>query len=189
MLNKTAIYPLILFAAISLACNLGAGEKREDVKTDEAASNSAEKNTAAETPNAETDSPAQTSLPKDRELDLQANHPNGTVLRVTKVSFKEDSTVLDFAVTNGYKYAIKLAQGGMQLRDNLGNQYNLSPPQANADIEVAPNSTIKGNLTFLGRVSPKADNLTLTTNYRYGNRTNEYDRTPTIVIDKIPAEN
>lgn len=128
------------------------------------------------------------NIPKDKDIDLQTNHPNGTVLRVSKVSFANDSISIDFAVTNGYKYEIELAQGGMQLRDNLGNVYNLSPPPQDPDISVAPNNNLKGKLTFLGRIAPNADSLNLTTNYKYGSRDNEYARTPTMVINNIPVE-
>ncbi len=186
MLKKITFCLLILLLVFSLACDSAQREKQENAdKKDVAVTDSGAKKADVED---QKTSPAESSMPKDKELDLQANHPNGTVLRVTKVSYNDDSIVLDFSVTNGHKYQIKLAQGGMQIKDNGGNQYNLSPPQANPDIEIEPNSTIKGTLTFLGRISPKADSLTLTTNHKYGSRTNEYDRTPTMVIDRIPAE-
>lgn len=129
-------------------------------------------------------------LPTSQDLDLQANHANGTVLRITRIDFAEDSTVLSFSVTNGHEHEIKLNQGGMQMRDNAGNQYNLSPPSPNAEIAVAPNTTIKGKLIFLGRISPAADALTLTTNYRYSYNSdkNENTNTPYIVINNIPVQ-
>lgn len=128
------------------------------------------------------------NLPSEKTLDLQANHPNGTVLRLTKVQYNEDSISLDFSVTNGHQYDIKLAQGGMQLKDSAGNQYNVSPPQGNPDLEITPGSNVKGTLTFLGRISPDANSVSLITNSRYSNRSSESARTPTMTIDNIPVE-
>ena len=128
------------------------------------------------------------NLPKSKDLDLQTNHANGSVLRVTAVNFVDDSISLDFSITNGYTQPIKLAQGRMQLRDDAGNVYNLSPPAQNPDIEVAANNNLKGKLTFLGRVAPNAKSLTLTTNYQYSSNSGAYDTTPYMVISNIPVE-
>lgn len=128
------------------------------------------------------------SLPQNKTLDLQTNHANGSVLRVTAVNFSEDSIALDFAATNGYRLPIKLAQGRMQLRDDLGNVYNLSAPAQNPDIEVAPNNSLKGKLNFLGRIAPSAKSLTLTANYQYSSSSGPNDPTPYMVIADIPVE-
>lgn len=132
--------------------------------------------------------PAKAILPQSQTLDLQTNHPNGSVLRVTRVNFSDDSISLDFAVTNGYSSEIKLAQGGMQMRDNIGNVYNLSPPAQDPDIKVASNNSLQGKLTFLGRISPSATSLVLTTNYRYSSNSGAYDTTPKMVISNIPVQ-
>ena len=186
MSKKLYFISLILLSLMFLGCDKiarnesaepnGNGEKKE------VAENTAKENNAQETS-------SKSSLPKEKELDLQANHPNGTVLRITKISFNEDSIVLGFSVTNGHKYEIELSQNTrMQLKDNLGNQYNLSPPKTNPEIEVPTGSTINGNLIFLGRISPDAKSLTLTTNHDYDSQTSEYSRSPRIVIDNIPVE-
>ena len=128
------------------------------------------------------------NLPKDKDLDLQANHPNGTVLRLTRITFNPDSINVDFSVTNGHKNAIELAQAKMQLKDSAGNIYNLSPPQGNPELRISAGSNVKGTLTFLGRISPDAKSISLTTNSRYTSGSNEYDSTPTMVISDIPLE-
>ena len=132
--------------------------------------------------------PPKPNLPQSQDIDLQTNHANGSVLRLTRVSFADDSISLEFAVTNGYHYDIKLAQGGMQLRDNLGNVYNLSPPVQDPDIKIAPNNNLKGKLTFLGRIAPHATSLTLTTNRQYTSSSSAYDTTPYMVIANIPVQ-
>ena len=132
--------------------------------------------------------PPKTNLPRSQEIDLQTNHANGSVLRLSKVTYANDSITLDFAVTNGFRNEIKLAQGEMQLRDNLGNVYNLSPPAQDPDIRVAPNNNLQGKLTFLGRIAPAATSLTLTTNRQYSSSSSAYDSTPYMVINNIPVE-
>ena len=178
------LFTILSFLIILNGCIPGAGDKTAPTN---APVNSANTNAPTANNNAANDAPV-SSLPKEKPLDLQTNHPNGSVLRVEKVSFADDSITLDFSITNGYKYEIELAQGGMQLRDNLGNVYNLSPPPQDADITVAPNNNLKGKLSFLGRISPDAISLTLTTNYKYNHSNNEYDTSPTMVIGNIPVE-
>jgi len=70
-------------------------------------------------------------------------------------------------VTNGRRQAIKLsAKDDMYLLDNLydKNRYNLSPPPDNPTIVIEPGTTTKGDFVFIGRLSPKATELTLYTN-------------------------
>jgi hypothetical protein len=69
--------------------------------------------------------------------------------------------------------------------DNFGNQYNLAAPADNADIEIAPGTTLKGQFVFKGRLAPNASSLTLITNKEYGSgaTSSRYSQTPKIVFN------
>jgi hypothetical protein len=84
-----------------------------------------------------------------------------------KVAFTENSIVVTLEVTNGSRQAIELsAKDDMYLQDNLRdrNRYNLSPPPNNPTIVIEPGTTLKGDFVFIGRLAPKATELTLYTN-------------------------
>ena len=104
------------------------------------------------------------SLPSSQTLNLQVNHPNGSVLQVKGIDFAGDRITLKFAVTNSLEQSIKLNHSEMVLRDNLGNSYSLLPLPQNPELEIFSGETIKGSLIFLGRIAPTATSLTLTTN-------------------------
>lgn len=104
-----------------------------------------------------------------KAVDVQANHPNGTTMRVTGVQLADDHTALKMSVTNGYKNAIQLnANRDMVLQDSLGNNYFVAAPPENPQISIAPGSTVEGTFTFLGRLNPAATSATLVTNERLG---------------------
>lgn len=147
---------------------------------------------ASSSPSNETkNSPALTGrpLPNDQDLDLQTNHANGSVLRVTHVAFKPDHITIDFTITNGYEKEIKLNElnDSLVLRDNVGNKYNFSPPAQNPELRVAPRTTLQGKAIFLGRIAPSATSLTLTTNDKFGGNQN-FSVNPKMVIDNIPVQ-
>lgn len=125
--------------------------------------------------------------PVSYALDLQANHPNGTVLRVTRATLAEDHIALDLAVTNGHRADIRLNDfGKMILTDDTGARYNPAPPPQDPDVRVAEGTSMQGTFVFLGRVSPAATSLTLTTNSGYGGES-EHSSAPKIVIRDIPV--
>lgn len=63
-----------------------------------------------------------TGLPMPQTLNLQQNHPNGSSMRLTGISFADDSITADLAITNGYKQPIKLnSSEDMAIYDSLGN--------------------------------------------------------------------
>ncbi|WP_164928866.1 hypothetical protein [Gloeobacter violaceus] len=125
-------------------------------------------------------------LPEIQPVSLQVNHPNGTVLRVSSVTFAPDAVVLDMAVTNGLKEPIQLSGAGdMLLTDDLGNPYLPTPPPDNQALNVAPGATLKGRFTFLGRVAPGASRLTLTTNSVYGSDDWSRSTKPKMIVGGI----
>lgn len=129
------------------------------------------------------------ALPRSQDLDLQANHPNGTVLRVTRVDFTEDAIVVKVTAINGSpERDVELADYGVDLTDDLGTRYRLSPPTSNPDLRVARATTLDATLAFLGRIAPKATKLSLRTNTRISGDTNELTSTPTVTISDIPVQ-
>jgi hypothetical protein len=128
------------------------------------------------------------SLPPSQSLNLQVNHANGTVARLTGISFAEDSTILNLAVTNGHKDSIKLNNGqDMVLLDNLGNQYNLVAPPDNLQIEIQPGTTLRGEFVFSGRMAPSATSFSLVTNNVSGSA-QSYTNLPKMKVADIPVQ-
>lgn len=132
---------------------------------------------AAPAPTDVADAPAATTgLPPDLSgLNLQVNHPTGSVLRVTGVRFGNDHIAVDVEFTNGMDREQVLNQhrnNYFVVRDNLGNVYNVSPPPNNAQVAVPARQSISGEFVFLGRLHPDATGLTLVTNERFGSDSN-----------------
>ncbi|KAM3098509.1 hypothetical protein ACKFKG_05625 [Phormidesmis sp. 146-35] len=126
------------------------------------------------------------SLPAAQTLNLQANHPNGSTLRLTQLTFAEDSITASIAITNGYKEAIKLnGSDDMLVSDSLGNQYNLAAPPENSEITIQPGTTLKGQFVFKGRIAPGNNTVTLTTNSKFGNDA-AFSTSPKFVLSNIP---
>lgn len=129
-----------------------------------------------------------TPLPAPQTLNLQVNHPNGSVMQLRGITFAEDSSTVELAVTNNSRNPIKLNDNqDMVLRDDLGNQYNLVPAPENPELVVQPGTTLDGEFVFLGQIPPSASSLTLTTNDRSGgNQANTSN--PKIVTANIPLQ-
>jgi hypothetical protein len=125
------------------------------------------------------------ALPGNLTLDLQANHANGSVMRLKNISFQENNIVAELSITNGYQNEILLNNSrDMLLRDNLGNVYNLASLPQNPDVKIPPGQTLTGKFVFLGRISPQANSLTLATNDKYG-LDDDYATRPKMVISPI----
>ncbi len=109
-------------------------------------------------------------LVTEKTLNVKAEHPNGTVGRLTNISLNKEKTIVEMAMTNGSQYTIhlNLHGKGVVLLDDLGNKYNLEPPVDNPYLEIESGQTFKGELVFLGGVTSKANNLTLITNNQIG---------------------
>jgi hypothetical protein len=150
--------------------------------------NSSEETTAQTTPLPPPTADSNAPLPAPKSLNLQVNHPNGSVARLTNITFGTDSTVVEMNITNGSRNPIKLNNSNdMVLKDNLGNQYNLSAPPNNPEIEIKPGTTLKGQFVFLGRILPSATTITLTTNDKFGGNQN-FSATPKIEFVNIPIQ-
>lgn len=126
-------------------------------------------------------------VPKPQTLDLQVNHPNGMVVRITGATFHDDHIELKLTATNGDDRANQLAAYNTLLRDDQGVQYRLAPSTDNRSLSVQPATTVEFNLVFLGRISQKATSLTLATNDNVNND-NQYTDTPTIRLGPIPVQ-
>lgn len=183
-LTKFALLLLVLAAAGCSSINKEIDSSSANQNTAGAPSRSAQTNAPGNTaqPPAQ---PTPSLLPADQDLNLQANHANGSVLRVTKVTFSEDNISLTMAVTNGHDSEIVLNDSkDMILRDNLGNRYNLSPPPQNPEVRVPQGSTLEGRFSFLGRINPSASSLTFTTNDKFGSDAS-FAKSPKMVIPSI----
>lgn len=112
----------------------------------------------------ETLPPATAPLPRDQPLSLEQRHPNGSVLRLTGISFGPTSITLAVEAVNGYTEEIRLNALGIQLRDDVGNRYNFVKPEQNSELEILPGATLRGNLTFLGVLDRRATSLRLLVN-------------------------
>ncbi|MER3435451.1 MAG: hypothetical protein C4288_19125 [Leptolyngbya sp. ERB_1_1] len=140
---------------------------------------------SSQSPN--TSLPATEALPPAPSVNLQVNHPNGSTARLTQLTFGDDNITASLAVTNGYKESIKLnGSDDLVITDNFGNQYNLAAPPENAEINIAPGTTLKGQFVFKGRLAPNASSLTLTTNSKFGTDAN-FSQTPKMVFN-IPLQ-
>lgn len=97
-------------------------------------------------------------------LDLQANHPNGSVLIVKSMERGPDSTTLEIVVTSADR-EIELNRGdSMVLIDSSGARHLLVPPADNEEIVIPPNSRLTGEMVFSGRLDPAAERVVLSTN-------------------------
>lgn len=131
-------------------------------------------------------------LPKDQpNLDLEERHVNGTVLRVTGITFGPTAMTVSVDAVNGFTDAIELNSIDMQLVDNLDNVYNFAPPEDNPELRVESGATLSGTLTFLGRLDRSATSLRLITN-EYGtgpvDDTYAQSTSPSVEINDIPVE-
>lgn len=132
-------------------------------------------NKEAQTPsNSSAPAVSPNQLPPEQTYDLQVNKGEVWGL-LKKVVFTDNTIIVELQVTNGSKLPIELnAKDDTFLKDNIsygGNQYNLSPPADNRTLRVEPGNTVKGQFVFIGRVAPKATELSLFTN-----AANENDR-------------
>ena len=112
------------------------------------------------------------------EVDQQAIHANGAVLRVRRVEVLEDAVALDLRITTADR-PIRLNHGdSMKLVDDRGNVYRVVPPEANEALEIAEHSRADARVLFNGRLHPEARQLTLTTNEGVGGGSGRYEQLP-----------
>lgn len=116
---------------------------------------------------------------------VQANHANGSSVRVTGVTFGDTGTSVQVEAVNGYANAIKLSASTgdpTHLADETGRTYPLVPPAANPDLSVAPGQVMRGTLRFAGHVPASVRRLTLGFNARYGSES-ESASNPRLSLD------
>lgn len=169
------------FALLALIVTISIGGCTQSAEAPDEPTEAAPSETPAGAPGAS----AGSDLPADQTgLSLQANHPSGSVLRVTGLRFREDHVALDLAFTNGADFEQELNNLGdsFVLRDDLSNVYRLSPPPANSEVRVAQGTTMEGEFVFLGRLNPQATRLTVLTNEEYGGG-EDFSRDPRMVVD------
>ena len=122
----------------------------------------------------------------------QANHANGSTLRVLGVTFDEISTSVEVEAVNGHDHAITLngnASDGLHLADERGRRYPVLPPATNGDLEIQPGMALRGTLHFAGGVPGDVRRLTLVANERFGgDRDTSTDPTLSIPLPLATAE-
>jgi hypothetical protein len=127
-------------------------------------------------------------------LDLQAQHPNGTVVRLISIARLRKYTILDLSITNDFRAVpIQLNGGfpnlkGMILQDDLGYQYRLITPKYNPTVLIPPSQTLTGKFVFAGKIPRKARSLTLITNFDAGKVNGQQTTVPKMMISGIPIQ-
>ncbi|HEX8385591.1 MAG TPA: hypothetical protein VF576_05385 [Rubricoccaceae bacterium] len=115
----------------------------------------------------------------------QANHANGSTLRVTGVTFGEATVSVGVEAVNGHDASISLSSRSTdpaRLMDERGRTYPLVPPTSNPDLDIAEGQVLRGTLHFAGRVPAGVGRLTLHINQEYGGDT-DYARDPRLAIE------
>ncbi len=116
---------------------------------------------------------------------VQANHTNGSSVRVTGVTFGDTGTSVQVEAVNGHDREIKLSASTgdpTHLADETGRMYPFVPPAANPDLSVAAGQVMRGTLQFAGHVPASTKRLTLGFNTRYGSAS-ESASNPSISLD------
>lgn len=152
-----------------------------------------ESSTATQTKSASAPLQAAGSLPPPKTYDLQDNK-HQVWARLTQIAYTEDSIIVTMAITNGSKEVVQLsAKEDMILCDDLkqashyicGNEYRLSAPPDNLRVSIQPGTTMKGQFVFIGRLSPQAKFLKLTTN---SSASASYSTLPKLEFVDIPIQ-
>lgn len=134
-------------------------------------------------PNQSTFSPIAPTSPTI-EYDAQLNK-SLIVVRVTGITLGEDSTAVNIAITNGRREPIQIdLEKDVKLYDRKEkvsyneNEYLLSLPQDISQIQIEPGTTMKGQLVFIGRLSPEANFIRLRTIVKWNAHHFNPDRDP-----------
>lgn len=181
------LYRSALACSVLVIAMAGCSKSSSDKSSDDSSSDT----TAASTTTSVVaqDQSALPALPKAQTLDLQANHPNGTVIHVTAISFHDDHMEVQLTATNGNTRVTNLGGNDTLLRDDQNIAYRVSAPPSNPTLQIPAGVTQEYKLVFLGRISPKATSLTLHTNEKdtFGGITSEYTSSPNMSVGPIPV--
>lgn len=129
-------------------------------------------------------------LPDDLDLDISESHPNGVVVQISQVRFGPNAIEVDVEILNGFDGTAELhgsiPKQRMRLTDDLDNEYPLSPPPDNENLEVEKGESLEGTLVFLGRLDPDATELAVQS---YGNNGRQNPSLPRVDMELvIPLE-
>lgn len=153
---KSCILPILTATSLlCIACQPNPQTQQPSTSTTPVSQTSA--STSAATP--------KTSLPPTQTYDLQVNDPQ-VVARLTQIAFTDDSVVVTLAFTNVSQEPIQLnSKDDLILSDDIDKStYRLATPPDNPKIQIQPGTTLKGQFVFIGRVSPQATTLSISTN-------------------------
>ncbi len=106
----------------------------------------------------------------DQPLDHEVRHPNGVVLRLSRLTLDSSDIVVDAEVVNSSRSEIVFHFGNvtgerLRLVDDAGVEYNFVEPAEDEDIiEIAAGETLDATLAFRGPLSGRPDRLRLVTN-------------------------
>lgn len=100
-----------------------------------------------------------------KPLDMQAVHPNGTVLQLLSIARSGDRSVVNIRVMNGRDREIELSGNRDQsyIVTDSGEKLMLVPSPTNAELAVPPGKAMDGALVFAGKL-PSSGNATLILN-------------------------
>lgn len=102
---------------------------------------------------------------QQRPVVALAEHPNGTIVRIHKMTEEPRAMRLEISVLNRSSNRIALsAQGGAVLADARGNSYQALPLDGNPELGVPPGGRLDTALTFPGQLKPGVRKLTLSFN-------------------------
>lgn len=90
--------------------------------------------------------------------------PVGVALAVDRVSVSDTAVVLDVRFSNPAPYPVRFNADGTWLLDDRGTTYRMVTPAQNPDLAVPAQSSLSGQLSFPGVVTPGASRVTLLTN-------------------------
>ncbi|MCB1884756.1 MAG: hypothetical protein KDG89_12305, partial [Geminicoccaceae bacterium] len=95
----------------------------------------------------------QTAAGRVVEAGRQVVNPNGTVVRIERLTLFPDHTEVDLLIQNGGTDEVKLndTQGRTFMKaDSEDDQYPLAAPADNKDLAVPPGQALEGTLVFIG---------------------------------------
>ncbi len=119
-------------------------------------------------------------------------HPNGVVFAVDALRVQERGIVVDARLANRAPFPVELGDDPMWLVDDVGYAYRFQPSWQNPRVAVASGVTVSGQWAFVGVVPPEATVFTLVSNLSDpadqvdADRRRDDDRTPTVIIERIP---
>ena len=111
---------------------------------------------------ARADAPVENEAPVEKPAGAAADHQSGLGVRLSRVAFFPDSTLVMARVENRAPRELALnAAGRFVLRDDKGGIYRLAAPAANREVALAPGAALDGAFVFVGGIDPSAKALFL----------------------------